>query len=125
MNKSIAIGVIAIAAIAGLLFAFHQSSVGSAQVNYNARATTTVTAASASTQIMSTSTSRSLVRIVNSTATGEWIGWGVPAVKGYGDYLAPGATIVLDFDHMFVGSAFMIPDSGTATTTVTEFKQGY
>lgn len=73
----------------------------------------TASVAQVSVEILPVNLLRRFATINNSTANGVWLGLGVAAVVGQGEYLGPGGSYVFDADNMWQQAVNGIAGTGT------------
>lgn len=73
----------------------------------------TASVAQSSVEILPANALRKFATINNPTANGIWLGLGVPAVAGQGEYAPPGGSYVFDEDNLWQGPVNGISAVGT------------
>jgi hypothetical protein len=69
--------------------------------------------AQSSIEILPANGLRKFATINNSTSNGIWLGLGVAAVVGQGEYVPPGGSYIFDDDNLWQGAVNGISSSGT------------
>lgn len=81
-----------------------------------------VSVAQVSIEILPANSRRMFAEIVNPTANGIWLGFGVAPTVGTGGYVPAGGSYIIDKDNLWRGAVNGISGTGTNVISVTDFQ---